>query len=173
MFGMVCLNSNEFFTLRNQPHLCGHKYVINKQRCSSNRRINFFSNWIVNLWNNLPSSTTDFTSFRKFLTSHLITIIFYCDVGLNWIFYVICKLLFPTHDYFYILYTLSWTIIIATCKWPLALCCLINWLTDWSAVANKLARRNWADLDDHCDKLAVDCRSSEVLSTTTVQFITL
>ena len=25
-----------------------------------------FSNGIVNLWNNLPSSTTDFTSFRKF-----------------------------------------------------------------------------------------------------------
>jgi len=45
--------------------LC-HKYVINKQRCSNNRRINFFSNRIVNLWNNLPSRTTDFTSFRKF-----------------------------------------------------------------------------------------------------------
>ena len=58
--------SNEFFTLRNQPHLRGHKYVINKQRCSNNRRINFFSNRIVNIWNNLPSSTTDFTSFRKF-----------------------------------------------------------------------------------------------------------
>ena len=28
MFGMVRLNSNEFFTLRNQPHLRGHKYVI-------------------------------------------------------------------------------------------------------------------------------------------------
>ena len=66
MFGMVRLNSNEFFTLRNQPHLRGHKYVINKQRCSNSRRINFFSNRIVNIWNNLPSSTTDFTSFRKF-----------------------------------------------------------------------------------------------------------
>jgi len=49
-----------------RPHLCGHKYVINKQRCSDNRRNNFFSNRIVNLWNYLPSSTTDFTSFRKF-----------------------------------------------------------------------------------------------------------
>jgi len=26
----------------------------------------FFSNRIVNLWNNLPPSTTDFTSFNKF-----------------------------------------------------------------------------------------------------------
>jgi len=68
LFGMVRLNSNEFLTLRNQPHLRGHKYVtnINKRRCSNNRRNNFFSIRIVNLWNNLPSSTTDFTSFRKF-----------------------------------------------------------------------------------------------------------
>ena len=35
MFGTVCLNSNEFFTLRNQPHLRGHKYVIIKQRCTN------------------------------------------------------------------------------------------------------------------------------------------
>jgi len=60
------LNSNDLFTLRNQAHLRGHKYVVNKQRCSNNRRNNFFSNRIVNLRNNLPSSTTDFTSFRKF-----------------------------------------------------------------------------------------------------------
>ena len=42
-------HSNEFFTLRNQPHLRGHKYVIIKQRCTNNRRVNFFSNRIVNL----------------------------------------------------------------------------------------------------------------------------
>ena len=66
MFDMVRLNSNKFFGLRNQPHLRGHKYVINKQRCSNTRKDNFFSNRIVNSWNNLPSSTTDFTSFRKF-----------------------------------------------------------------------------------------------------------
>jgi len=35
MFGMVRLDSNEFITLRNQPHLRGHKCVINKQRCSN------------------------------------------------------------------------------------------------------------------------------------------
>jgi len=32
LFGIVRLNSNEFFTLKNQPHLRGHKYVIQKQR---------------------------------------------------------------------------------------------------------------------------------------------
>ena len=108
MFGMVRLNSNEFFTLWNQPHLRGHKYVINKQRCSNNRRINFFSNRIVNLWNNLPSIITCLCLhvmhvcflvlaflFLHFLavgqtllafaglTSHLIMIIFYCTI--KWI----------------------------------------------------------------------------------------
>ena len=70
MFGMVRLNSSEFFNLRNQPHLRGYKYVKNKQRCSNNRRVNFFSNRIVNLSNNLPSSTTDFTIAFASLTSH-------------------------------------------------------------------------------------------------------
>jgi len=32
LFGRVRLNSNEFFTLKNQPHLRGHKYVIQKRR---------------------------------------------------------------------------------------------------------------------------------------------
>ena len=66
LFGMVQVNSNELFTLRNQPYLHGHKYVINKQRCFNMRKVNYFSNRIVNLWNNLPLSTTDFTSLRRF-----------------------------------------------------------------------------------------------------------
>jgi len=107
MFGMVRLNSNEFFALRNQPHLRGHKYVTNKQRCSNNRRNNFFSNRIVNLWNNLPSSTTNFTSFRKFDKSLNINdyLLLYCKLRLN--FCLICKLLFPTHDFLYI-YCIHW-----------------------------------------------------------------
>ena len=71
---------NEFFTLRNQPHLRGHKYVINKQRCSNNRRINFLA---------IESSTYGITCRRvqqtllafASLTSHLIMIIFYCIVN--------------------------------------------------------------------------------------------
>jgi len=62
LFGMVRVNSKEFFTLRNQPHLRGHKYIIKKQR-------SFNVNRIVNLWNNLPLSTiTDFstTSLHRF-----------------------------------------------------------------------------------------------------------
>jgi len=50
-------------------------------------------------------------------------------------FYVICKLLFPTHDFLYIVYmyiVLDYKyhciLYVAICKWPLALWCLINWL---------------------------------------------
>jgi len=32
LFGRVRLNSNNLFTLKNQPHLRGHKYFIQKQR---------------------------------------------------------------------------------------------------------------------------------------------
>jgi len=63
---MVQVNSNKFFTLRNQPYLQSHKYVINKQRSFNMRRVNYSSNRIVNLWNNLPLSTTDFTSLHMF-----------------------------------------------------------------------------------------------------------
>jgi len=65
MFRMVLLSSNEFFTLRNQPHLRGQKHVTIKSDVLIMEEVTF-SNGIVNLWNNLPSSTTDFTSFRKF-----------------------------------------------------------------------------------------------------------
>jgi len=86
LFGMVRLNSNEFFTLRNQPHLRSHKYVIQNQQCCNNRRNDFFSNWIVNLWNTLQPSTTDFTSFNKFdesLSNDYRYLLLYCTCTLN------------------------------------------------------------------------------------------
>jgi len=64
LFGIVHVNSNEFFIIRNQPHLRGHKYVLNEQRSFNTRRSDFFSNRIVNLWNKLPASTTDFTGLH-------------------------------------------------------------------------------------------------------------
>ena len=81
MFGTVRLDSNDFFTLRNQPHTCAVTNVIYKQRCSNpNRRNNFLA---------IESSTYGITcrlvqqtllAFAS-LTSHLITIIFYCTVN--------------------------------------------------------------------------------------------
>ena len=81
MFGMVRLNSNKFFTLRNQPQLRGHKYVINKQLCSNNRRniclaIESLTYGIIcRLVQQILLVSTS-------LASQLITNIFYCIV--NW-----------------------------------------------------------------------------------------
>ena len=47
-------------------YVYGHKYV---SVVLIIEELTFFSNRIVNLWNNLPSSTTDFNSFRKFVKS--------------------------------------------------------------------------------------------------------
>jgi len=66
LFSFVRVNSNTFFILKNQLHLHSHKYVIDTQCCFRTIRKNFFSNRVVNLWNNLPASTTDFTSLCKF-----------------------------------------------------------------------------------------------------------
>ena len=121
----------------------------NKEQCSNNRRNNFFSNRIVNLWNNLPSSTTDFTSFRKSDKSlnDDYLLLYY---KLNFTKIVNC---FPTHDCIHsLLYTLSvlravqLLYIDATCKWPLVLCCLLDWLIDWED-------RSCAIVDLCCDTL--------------------
>ena len=49
LFGLVHVNSNAFFTLRNQPHLRGHEYVTVKQRSTNSIRLNFFSvtEWLI------------------------------------------------------------------------------------------------------------------------------
>jgi len=62
------------FSVSNQPHLRDHKYVINKQRIVLIiDELTFFSNRIVDLWNNLPSRTTrvarfSTTKYGKFLS---------------------------------------------------------------------------------------------------------
>jgi len=54
-----------FILQRFSPLYVGFMY-ISKQRSFNMRRVNCFSNRIVNLWNNLPLSTTDFNSLRGF-----------------------------------------------------------------------------------------------------------
>jgi len=69
LFSVVCINSEHLLTLRNQPHLRGHKYTLTKPRCTGRVRQCFFSTRVVNIWNNLPADTTDFSSLRKFCAS--------------------------------------------------------------------------------------------------------
>ena len=109
---------------RNQPHLRGHNYTLVKPRCVSSVRRSFFSTRVINMWNNLPADTTDFSSLRKFCASvskdYLLTFgtvyFMWCTHGFNvpvqHVLYVVCISILIT--------------VLATCKWLLALCCLIN-----------------------------------------------
>jgi len=69
LFGLLRVNSDIFFTPRNQSQLRGHAYMLHKQRCFSSNRRNFFSIRIVNRWNSLPAETTDFFGLDKFNNS--------------------------------------------------------------------------------------------------------
>ena len=52
LFGTEHVYNNAFFTLKNQPHLRGHKYVIAKQGRVNRIRQFLPNNRAVNLWNN-------------------------------------------------------------------------------------------------------------------------
>jgi len=39
--GVICINSDTLFMLRNQPHLRGHKYTLTKPRCTGQVRQGF------------------------------------------------------------------------------------------------------------------------------------
>ena len=68
-FGLIRINSDTLFILRNQPHLRGHKYTLAKPRCTGRIRQGLFSTRVVNMWNNLPADTTDFSCLHKFCAS--------------------------------------------------------------------------------------------------------
>ena len=69
LFGATCINSYTLFMPKNQPHLRGHKYTLMKSRYACQVRRGFFSTRVVNIWNNLPADTTDFSSLCKFRSS--------------------------------------------------------------------------------------------------------
>ena len=65
-FGLLCEASDAFFVSRAQSQLHGHPYTLNKQRCSSSVMHTFFSSRVINMWNNLPASSTNFSSLSSF-----------------------------------------------------------------------------------------------------------
>ena len=44
----------------------GHQYKLKKERCRLQVRQNFFSNRVVDLWNNLPASVVEAVSVNAF-----------------------------------------------------------------------------------------------------------
>jgi len=67
MFGLVCVNSDEFFELATS-HTRGHPFKLYKHFSSSSARSSFFSERLINCWNQLPNSS-DFSSLHKFKNS--------------------------------------------------------------------------------------------------------
>ena len=49
LFGIVCIDSDALFIVRNQPHLRGHNYTIVKPRFVSSVRRGFFSTRVINI----------------------------------------------------------------------------------------------------------------------------
>ena len=66
VFGLLSVTREDFFIPRAQSHLRGHPYTLNKQRCSSSAMRTFFSSRVINMWNNLPTSSTNFSSLSSF-----------------------------------------------------------------------------------------------------------
>jgi len=94
LFGSLRVDSDIFFTPRNQSQLRGHAYMLHKQRYLTFNRRNFFSIRIVNMWNSLPAETTDFSGLDKFNKSvSNMFLLNFCQVNfvaLRHILYVFC-----------------------------------------------------------------------------------
>ena len=68
IFGMVDVKCDEFFALSTFTSTRGHSYKLYKHRSLTGVRANFFTERVVNIWNNLPANV-DFGSFAKFRRS--------------------------------------------------------------------------------------------------------
>jgi len=68
VFGMVCVNFDDFFTFSPSFQTRGHSYKLYKSRCTNSVRQNFFVERVINVWNCLPP-TVSFFSLSLFKTS--------------------------------------------------------------------------------------------------------
>ena len=85
LFGLLRVNSDIFFTPRNQSQLRGHAYMLHKQRYFTFNRRNFFS-IRINMRNSLPPETTDFSGLDKFNKSvSNMFLLNFCQVNFVWI----------------------------------------------------------------------------------------
>ena len=68
VFGLVDVKFDDLFTWSHCSTTRGHMYKLYKQQNSTSVRANFFTERVVNYWNNLPD-TTDFSSLNRFKNS--------------------------------------------------------------------------------------------------------
>jgi len=65
VFSLIHLQASDFFEMAPLSTTRGHSYKLYKKRSSATVRCTFFSERVVNAWNNLPCSV-DFTSLTRF-----------------------------------------------------------------------------------------------------------
>ena len=65
LFGLTSINSSELFELR-QSTTRGHPYKLFKSQCTSVVRSSFFTQRIINVWNDLPVNIVNFSSLACF-----------------------------------------------------------------------------------------------------------
>ena len=56
---MLCYPTKNLFNFSDNQRLRGHNYKIIKQRVNKSKFANFFTNWVVNRWNELPCSVVN------------------------------------------------------------------------------------------------------------------
>ena len=68
VFGLVRVNTSEFFELSSTTFTRGHRYKLFK-KCHSSIRSSFFCDRVINAWNNLPANIVAFSSITRFKCS--------------------------------------------------------------------------------------------------------
>ena len=69
LFGLISIDSADLFEVRQATTTRGHPYKLFKPQCTINDRSSFFTQRIINVWNDLPVNTTNFSSLNCFRNS--------------------------------------------------------------------------------------------------------
>jgi hypothetical protein len=66
LFGLASVDWSSMFTFNSTAITRGHSYKLFGKTSRVNIRHHFFCNRVVNVWNNLPATNVNFSSFRAF-----------------------------------------------------------------------------------------------------------
>ena len=72
VFGLTDLPLSDYFQMAPLLNTRGHKFKLYKKRCSAIIHSKFFSEHVIDTWNNLPSSI-DFSSLSSFIRTVKLT----------------------------------------------------------------------------------------------------
>jgi len=80
LFGLVNMNCSDMFAFNDFTVTRGHSYKLYAKTSRINVRHNFFCNRVVNIWNRLTASDSNFKtlkSFKSFLAAQTLTALSY------------------------------------------------------------------------------------------------